>query len=686
VLNTSEDKRLKKRDEHLDEFPYVNGKLFDETLPPAAFDTAMRQALLDCCALDWSRISPAIFGSLFQSVMDPKARRNLGAHYTEEKNILKLIKPLFLDNLWAEYERLASLKRNEKQLVEFHQRLAKLKFFDPACGCGNFLVIAYRELRLLELEILRALHKKKKTGFLSISDIIWLDVDQFYGIEIEEFPAQIAQVALWMTDHQMNMRVSEEFGMYFRRLPLKKAPNIMQGNALRLDWKTIAPNADYILGNPPFVGHQNRTEEQVSDMDSIWGTNGRFGRLDYVTCWHQKSVDFMKVNNAVITALVSTNSICQGEQVGTLWSYLLDQGAIIHFTHRTFQWSSAARGKAAVHCVIVGFALRNAPKKTIFEYEDVKGDPHAIPASNINPYLVDAPNIILPSRSAPRSNLPQLMKGSQPTDGGNLLLSTQEKNSLIRLEPKATGWIKRFMGGEELLHNQERWCLWLKGISPSELSAMPEVKRRVEEVALARAKSKTASVREFATMPTIFTQDRQPSEHYLALSRHSSESRRFIPIGFLSPDIIAGDALVICPGAKMIHFGVMCSTMHNAWARHVCGRLESRLRYEASIYNNFPWPEPSDKQRRVIETAAQSVLDARAKFPDSTLADLYDPLTMPPELTKAHQVLDKVVDAAYGRKKFTSEAERVAFLFERYQALLAPLMKPEKNPRKRKKV
>jgi len=681
ILNTPPESRLSNLDEHLAEFPYVNGKLFEEILPPASFDKGMRQALLDCCSLDWSRISPAIFGSLFQSVMNAKARRNLGAHYTEEKNILKLIKPLFLDDLWAEFERLSNLKNYEKPMVEFHRKLSQIRFFDPACGCGNFLVIAYRELRLLELDILRALHKKKKTGFLSISEIIWLDVDQFFGIEIEEFPAQIAQVALWMTDHQMNMQVSEEFGQYFRRLPLKKAPHITHGNALQLDWQTVAPSADYIFGNPPFIGHQNRNEDQMEDMESVWGDSGRFGRLDYVTCWHRKTTDYMKHNIATTSAFVSTNSICQGEQVGTLWSYLFQQEAVIHFAHRTFQWTSAARGKAAVHCVIVGFGLYEPDKKIIFEYEDIKADPHALIAKNINPYLVDAPNIILPSRRLPRRDLPNLMKGSQPTDGGNLLLSADEKSLLIIKEPMAEKWVKRFMGGEELLHNQERWCLWLKGVSPSELSAMPEVKRRVENVANARALSKTVSVREFAAMPTLFTQDRQPSELYLALSRHSSENRRFIPIGFLSPDVIAGDALIICPGAKMYHFGVMCSTMHNAWARHVCGRLESRLRYEASVYNNFPWPEASVRQLEAIEAAGQGVLDARALFPQSTLADLYDPLSMPPELTRAHQALDKAVDAAYGRKKFASEAERVAFLFERYQALTAPLVQPEKKSR-----
>jgi len=676
VLNTPENKRSDNLDEQLAAFPYVNGKLYEETIPIAGFNSAMRDALLDCCALDWAAISPAIFGALFQSIMDDKARRNLGAHYTSEENILKLIKPLFLDALWAEFDK---VKKQRNKLFEFHKKLRGLTFFDPACGCGNFLVIAYRELRLLELEILRAslaLEREFKQSLVDIFQLLSIDVDQFHGIEIEEFPAQIAQVALWLVDHQMNLRVSEEFGMYFARIPLKTSPHIVHGNALTLDWNSVLPaeRASYVMGNPPFIGHQWRNAEQMADMERIWGTDGRFGRLDYVTCWHRKAADYMKTNPTITCALVSTNSICQGEQVGTLWGYLLEHGAHIHFAHRTFSWSNEARGKAAVHCVIVGFGLRDTAEKTIFEYEDIKGEPHAIQAANINPYLVDAPDVILPSRTTTPPGLPQLIKGSQPTDGGHLILTEAEKAELLTIEPAAEKWLRVYIGGEELINGNPRWCLWLKGIGPGELKSMPHVMKRVAAVAETRKRSPTKSVQEFANQPTLFTQDRQPDENYLALSRHSSENRRFIPIGFLPASTIASDAMLVCKGAALYHFGIMNSTMHNAWVRYTCGRLESRYRYEPSVYNNFPWPDaPADKTRQAIEAAAQAVLDARAAFPGASLADLYDPLTMPPALLKAHQKLDTAVDKAYGKTGFKSDAERVAFLFQRYQALTSLL-------------
>ncbi|MFZ5574077.1 MAG: DNA methyltransferase [Pseudomonadota bacterium] len=684
VLNTPEAKRSPALDEQLAAFPYVNGRLFEEAIPIADFDAAMREALLDACALDWAAISPAIFGALFQSIMDKTARRNLGAHYTSEENIEKLIKPLFLDALWAEFKR---VKNNRNKLFELHKKLRTLTFLDPACGCGNFLVIAYRELRLLELEILRAANAGPGSRFLDIHQAIQLDVDQFYGIEIEEFPAQIAQVALWLTDHQMNLRVSEEFGMYFARIPLKTSPHIVHGNALTLDWNEVLPaeRASYVMGNPPFIGHQWRNAAQIADMERIWGTEGRFGRLDYVTCWHRKAADYMQANPAVTCAFVSTNSICQGEQVGTLWGYLLARGVHIHFAHRTFQWSNEARGKAAVHCVIVGFGLRDAPEKTIFEYEDVRGEPHAIQAANINPYLIDAPNVILPSRTQTPPGLPQLIKGSQPTDGGHLILTEEEKAELLSAEPAAEKWLRIYMGGDELINGHHRWCLWLKGISPSELKAMPRVMQRVSAVAESRRKSPTESVREFSDQPTLFTQDRQPVNPYIAIPEVSSETRHFIPIGFLPPTVIASNKLQVVEGGTLYHFGILCSTMHNAWMRTVAGRLKSDYSYSPAVYNNFPWPDsPGEATREKIEAAAQAVLDARAQFPGATLADLYDPLTMPPALVKAHQKLDAAVDRAYGKTGFKSDAERVAFLFERYQALtsLLPAATPGRSQKK----
>jgi hypothetical protein len=684
ILNTPSDKRLKNLDEQLDGFPYINGKLFEATLPPASFDATMRESLLDLCGLDWSRISPAIFGSLFQSIMSEVARRNLGAHYTSEENILKLIKPLFLDALWAEFEK---IRKNRNKLFEFHKKLRTLRFFDPACGCGNFLVITYRELRLLELEVLRAAHAGGQQ-MLDIHQLIAVDVDQFYGIEIEDFPAQIAQVALWLTDHQMNIKVSEEFGAYFVRIPLTHSATIVHGNALQIDWNTVlpAPICAYVLGNPPFVGHQWRNTEQMADMSRVWGDDGRFGRLDFVTCWHRKTVDYMHQNPAIVAALVSTNSICQGEQVGTLWSWMLAQGVRIHFAHRTFSWSNEARGKAAVHCVIVGFGLGDVAEKTIFEYEDIKGPAHAVKAANINPYLVDAPDVILPSRTSTPEELPQLIKGSQPTDGGQLLLTEAEKDELVSLEPQAEKWLRPFIGGEELINGGQRWCLWLKEVSPSELRAMPLVMKRVAAVAEIRRKSPTKSVQEFADKPTLFTQDRQPEGSYLALSRHSSENRRFIPIGFLPKEVIASDAMLVCKGATIFHFGIMTSSMHNAWIRLTAGRLESRIRYEASVYNNFPWPKPTDKQGVAIEAAAQAVLDARAAHPGASLADLYDPLSMPPDLVMAHQKLDAAVDAAYGYKGAATDAARVAFLFGLYQQLTSLLPAENIKPKRARRT
>jgi len=677
VLNTPENKRLKNLDEHLAEFPYVNGRLFAEPLPPAAFDTKMRQTLLDCCALDWSRISPAIFGSLFQSVMDPKARRNLGAHYTEEKNILKLIKPLFLDGLWAEFDK---IKTRDARLVEFHQRLSQLKFFDPACGCGNFLVIAYRELRLLELEILRALHKKKKTGFLSISEIVWLDVDQFYGIEIEEFPAQIAQVAMWMTDHQVNMRVSEEFGQYFRRLPLTKSPHIVQGNALQLDWCTVAPDADYILGNPPFVGAMVMDDEQRRDMATIFHDVKGFGVLDYVAAWYLTAARYMK-GRKICGAFVSTNSISQGEQVGILWSELIHKYCIkIHFGHRTFRWSSEARGKAAVHCIIIGFASFDVKSKRIWDYETPDSDAHEITAHNINPYLVDGPDILLTNRSTPICDVPGMRFGSMPRDAGNLILSYEEQADLLKESPELKPYIKLFLGAHQFLNGLKRYCLWLVGAPPSLIAKSAVLRDRLNRVKKFRLASKAASTRKFGDTPSLFCQIAQPTDTYVLVPRHSSEARKYLPIGFFGQENIVADSCLSVPDASIYHFGVLCSTMQNAWMRTVCGRLKSDYRYSKDIvYNNFPWPEPSDKQRQSIEAAGHGVLDARAKFPEATLADLYDPLTMPPELTRAHQALDKAVDASYGRKKFASEAERVAFLFERYQALVAPLNTPNRK-------
>jgi hypothetical protein len=674
VLDTPHEKRLKALDEQLTAFPYIDGRLFNECLSLAAFDREMRRLLLDCCALDWSRISPAVFGALFQSVMDPKLRRNLGAHYTSEKNILKLIKPLFLDGLRAEFEKLKKLGKKQP-LYEFHQRLAKLKFFDPACGCGNFLVIAYRELRLLELEVLKAFLANQGTAFINISvdPFIHCNVDQFYGIEIEEFPAQIAQTALWLMDHQMNLKVSEAFGQYYVRLPLRKSATIIHGNALQLNWREIVKPGElsYILGNPPFGGSKYLNDIQREEIARIFSDVPGAGILDYVAAWYRKTAGYMEDNPSIKAAFVSTNSITQGEQVGVLWPALLKRGVEIHFAHRTFRWSSEARGKAAVHCVIIGFALHDAQEKWIFDYETPQSEPYVITAADINPYLMDGPDVVLEKRSRPVSPVPVMKFGNQPIDGGHLIFTPEEKAEFHVQEPEAERLFRRFIGADELINGIDRWCLWLTDASPDQLRRLPKVMERLEAVKRFRLESKREATRELAATPASFAFISHEERDYLLIPSVSSERRNYIPIGFMPASVIASNLCLIVPGATLHHFAILSSAMHMAWVRAVCGRLKSDYRYSAGIvYNNFPWPQNStEKQIQAIEQAAKTVLDARAWYPSASLADLYDPLAMPPDLIKAHQKLDEAVDAAYDKKKFSGDAERVAFLFGLYQAI-----------------
>jgi hypothetical protein len=709
VLNTPEHLRSQALDEQLCAFPYVNGKLFQEPLPMADFTAAMREALLDACALDWSAISPAIFGSLFQSIMDDKARRNLGAHYTSEANILKLIQPLFLDELHAEFER---VKGNRNRLFEFHKKLRLLTFFDPACGCGNFLVISYRELREIEMQVLRASHALSgHTGQQSVDvhGLIGVNVDQFYGIEIEEFPAQIAQVALWLVDHQMNLRVSEEFGLYFARIPLTTSPRIVHGNALTLDWNDMLPaeRCSYVLGNPPFVGAKFMDDAQRADTRAVFDGIANAGLLDLVAAWYVLAARYLAqvpragvepegISEPPRCAFVSTNSITQGEQVGVLWGWLLSQGVHIHFAHRTFSWSNEARGKAAVHCVIVGFGLTDRPGKVIYEHEDIRGEPYAVAASNINPYLVDAPDVVLPRRGTPICDVPEIGIGNKPIDDGNYLFTTRERDAFIAQEPGSAKWFRRWLGADEFLNGYERWCLWLGDCPPGELRAMPLAIKRVQAVKASRLASKSPPTQKLAATPTRFHVENMPSSSYLVLPEVSSERRQFIPLGFEQPATLCSNLVKIAPGATPFHFGVLSSTMHNAWVRFTCGRLKSDYRYSKDIvYNNFPWPgctgeSLTEAQRSAIEAAAQAVLDARAQFPGATLADLYDPLTMPPALLKAHQKLDAAVDKAYqssgSNKTYPSDAERVAFLFELYQRITSLLptvpVKGKRQPRK----
>jgi len=670
VLNTPVERRLTNLDEQLAAFPCINGRLFAELLPPAGFDRAMRQALLDCCGLDWSRISPAIFGSLFQSIMDKQARRNLGAHYTSEANIQKLIGPLFLDDLRREFER---IKHNRNRLSDFHKRLRQLTFLDPACGCGNFLVIAYRELRLLELEVLRA-SRDPRQQLLSVQSLIQVDVDQFYGIEIGEFPAQIAQVALWLMDHQMNLLVSEEFGLYFARIPLRTSANIVCANALQLDWNEVVPaeRLSYILGNPPFVGSKFLDDGQRADVAAVFTGVKNSGVLDFVAAWYVKAARLMR-GTAIRCAFVSTNSICQGEQVGVLWGWMLAQGMYLFFAHRTFQWSNEARGKAAVHCVIVGFAAEDIQPKYLFEYEHIKGEPLRVQARRINPYLVDAADVLISKRGKPISKVPIMKFGNQPIDGGGFILTLEEKEELLATSPESAKYIRPFFGSVEFLNNIKRYCLWLKDANPAELKQIPTILRRIQSVRNFRLASDRKATRELAECPTQFAFVSHEETTFLIVPSVSSERRQFIPIGFMPPEVIASNLCLIVPHAQLYDFALLSSTMHNAWMRTVAGRLKSDYRYSAGIvYNNFPWPEaPTDQQREAIEAAARAVLDTRGQFPGASLADLYDPLTMPPVLLRAHQTLNRAVDAAYGRRDFASEAERVAFLFDLYQRYTA---------------
>ncbi len=712
VLNTPHDKRLRNLDEQLNVFPYVNGKLFEETLPPASFDSRMRQQLLDCCALDWSKISPAIFGSLFQSVMNEKERRNLGAHYTSEKNILKVIRPLFLDELWAEFDKVKSDKRRLKKL---HEKISSFRFLDPACGCGNFLIIAYRELRLLELEIIKTeLHEQMVT---SINDYFLLDVDRFYGIEYEEFPAHIAQVAMWLIDHQMNMQASEEFGEYYVRLPLRKSATIVQGNSLRINWQSLIvplpwekgePKYDFIFGNPPFVGYAWQSAQQKEDMQNIYKFVEGSGVLDYVTAWYIKAVEYLGLfkkaeSNGINTkvAFVSTNSITQGEQVGILWNELLNNYKIkIHFAHRTFKWNNEARGNAAVHVVIIGFSDYEVNDKFIYEYDDIKADPHKIKVKHINPYLVDAKDIFIKKRREPICSVPSISRGSDAIDDGNLLLTFTEKEQLIKQYPNAQKLIRPFLMGKEFLNNIPRFCIWLKNVPTTIIKEIPPIYERVERVKKFRSKSRRHQTLKAANYPYLFGEERQPESDYLAIPKVSSENRDYLPIGYCDRNIICGDKLFNMPNASLFHFGVLMSKMQNTWMRYTCGRLKSDFSYSNTIvYNNFPWPEnPSDKQKELIEKAAQEVLDVRGKYlhpeteaedgPDkgSSLADLYDPNTMPPDLVKAHQALDKAVDLCYRPQPFPNEARRMEFLFELYDHYTAGLFVKPKKTRKKDKL
>ncbi|NLE36490.1 MAG: class I SAM-dependent DNA methyltransferase [Pirellulaceae bacterium] len=686
TLNTPKDRRQANLLEELANLPYVNGELFAESLAFAAFNTDMRNRLLACTRFDWSRISPAVFGALFQAVMEPKERRRIGAHYTSERDILKVIRPLFLDELRDELDKAG---HDRRKLRALHDRLASMRLLDPACGCGNFLVVSYRELRKLEREILKRLERGSGDGHggtqkvLDVGTLVKVDVDQMYGIEIEEWPARIAEVAMWLMDHQMNLLLSETFGTYFVRLPLLKSPHIRHGNALRIDWGEVlqADRCTHVLGNPPFVGAKFQSAAQRDELRDAAGGVENVGLLDYVTAWYFKAADYIQGTSATV-AFVSTNSISQGEQVGLLWGKLFGRhGLSIHFAHRTFAWDSEARGKAHVHVVIVGFGLQPARRRRLFEYEDIKGEPVEVAVANISPYLVEGPSIVVTNRTKPLCDVPEIGIGNKPIDDGNYLFTDQEKAAFVRSEPKSKRFFRRWYGSYEFINRSPRWCLWLGDCPPDALRQMPEVMRRVEAVRKYRLASKSKPTQKLAEIPTRFHVENMPKKRYLVIPKVSSERRRFIPMGFMPPKVLCSDLVFMAPRATLFHFGVLGSTMHMAWARHVAGRLESRYRYSAKlVYNNFPWPQDvTDAKRRAVEEAAQRVLDVREAYPEATLADLYDPLSMPADLAKAHAKLDRAVDRCYRSQSFANERNRVEFLFKLYEKLSSPLLQAKKK-------
>ena len=682
TLNTPNDDRPSNLDDELKAFPYVNGRLYAERLRLARFDGPMRQALLECCGFKWETISPVIFGSIFQGIMDDRARRQIGAHYTSERDILKLVKSLLLDKLAARLHRCA----RPADYDAFLRHLGGLKLLDPACGCGNFLVLAYRELRRLEMDaIAKRFGDEPDEG--DVRAAARLNVGQFYGIEIEEWPALIAEVGMWLMDHQMNNELFARFGAATATVPLRTTATIKHANALQLDWNAVLPAAEcsYVLGNPPFVGGKYQDARQKADMAAVWGNVKGAGLLDYVTCWHLKATEYTR-GTAARAALVSTNSITQGEQVGVLWPELFRRGVKIDFGHRTFPWESEARGKAHVHVVIVGFGHGEPDTAKIVHDYGPKGVPlGSVEVANVSPYLTDGSDRAVTNRSRPLCDVPSIGIGNKPIDDGNYLFTPEEKAAFVAAEPASEPYFRRWFGSQEFLNGIERWCLWLGDVPPNELRRMPKALERVEAVRKVRSESISAGTRNIAATPTRFHVENMPDGNFLVIPGVSSERRPYIPIGFMPPEVMASNLVLIVPDATPYHFGVLHSAMHMAWVREVCGRLKSDYRYSAKlVYNNFPWPTDADAARRgKVEAAAGAVLAARENHPGATLADLYDPLAMPADLARAHAALDRAVDLCYRPQPFPDERRRFEHLFALYERLVAPLTAPGKAPRRR---
>ncbi len=695
VLNTPEDRRATTLDKDLALFPYVNGALFRDVLPIPSFDSGMRQRLIDACHFDWSAISPAIFGSLFQSVMDEDERRRQGAHYTTEQNILKVIEPLFLDDLRGEFQRLKARRdvRRIPELIAFQQRLGNLRFFDPACGCGNFLIIAYRELRELEIEVLKEIRPRGQVdAFAELLSVV--DVDQFYGIDLGEFPAHIAEVALWMMDHIMNNRLSLEFGQTYVRIPLEKSPHIRHGDALEFDWSELLPpeECSYVLGNPPFVGAKFQSTEQREQVRAIAALGKSGGTLDYVTAWFIKAGKYVQ-DSAARIGFVATNSITQGEQVAQLWPILFERHKLdIAFAHRTFAWGSDARGMAHVHVVIIGLAKRDDAlrQKRLFSYDSPKSDPQQSQHTALSPYLFDASGltdsgVVVRGAHLPINGLPRLIIGSKPIDGGHYIFKVDERATFLREEPGAEPYLRPFVGSREFLQGGERWILHLAEAPPHVLKTLPKVRERIAAVREYRLASKSKPTQALAMTPKQYHVNVIPTEPFLAVPKVSSERREYVPIGWLEPPTIPSDLVFVLNDATKPLFALLTSAMHFSWLRHIGGRLESRYRYSIGlVYNTFPLPPAPPERMQRLEPHAEAVLSARANHPKETLADLYDPDLMPTDLRKAHQVLDRAVDKLYRRSGFASERDRVEHLLGLYEKMVAPLAAKAKPKRRRR--
>jgi len=680
LLDKEETSRPAAIDELLARFPYVNGHLFSERIDIPAFDRRMRDELVTATEFGWGKISPAVFGSLFQAIKSKEARRELGEHYTTESAIMKAIGPLFLDEL---EEAFIQAKDNKNRLEALHDRLANIRVLDPACGCGNFLVVAYRQLRRLELRVLTRLRELsgERQLVLDVDSLSRVRISQFFGIEIEEWPARIAETAMFLVDQQANQELARVFGRAPDRLPINIAPVIHMGNALRVAWDSIMPFGpdSFIVGNPPFGGSTFLTDEQRDDVEDVWGGVPGSGLMDYVSNWFLLAGRHM-AKSQVRAALVSTNSITQGGQPATLWRELYALGIGIDFAHQTFAWKSEAPGQAAVHCVIIGFSSQPKPKKTLFKYPDITGDPLQAPASNINAYLLDAPNVLVEARRAPIQSATQpMVNGSKPTDAGHLSdISAQEADLIRSTDPVAAKYLRRLIGAQELIQGQIRYCLWLVDAPQADILSSPELRRRVTEVQKMRQASKDKQTQKDASTPYLFQKVRQPSSDFLVVPNMTSVTRRYIPIAWLESSVIVNNLVQTLSDASLYQFGVLCSSVMMTWHSAVSGRLKSDQRFSAEItYNNFPWPQdPTNKTQ--IETAAQAVIDARNNHPGASLADLYDPLAMPRDLVEAHKKLDREVLAAYGLKASSTESESLANLFTRYSALTADLLTEEK--------